>query len=74
MTYRVLVKKFHSAYRNAGMAMKKKYHCSEMSEIIEKIETECNLKSITVDKGYERDHYFEFPSEQHYTMFAIKWS
>jgi hypothetical protein len=74
MTHRVLVNTFHSAYRNAGMAMKKKYHCSDLSEIIEKIETECNLKSVIDGTGYESNHYFEFPTEQHYTMFALKWS
>lgn len=53
--------------------MKKKYNCSDILEIIEKIEADCNLKSIIVKKGYDSDHYFEFPSEQDYTMFAIKW-
>lgn len=74
MTHRVLVNTFHSAYRNVGIAMKKKYNCSDLLEIIEKVETECNLKSVTVNRGYDYDHYFDFPSEQHYTMFVIKWS
>lgn len=74
MTHKVLVNTFHSIYRNVGITMKKKYHCSDMNEIIKKVETECNLKSITVRNGDHWDHYFEFPSEKHYNMFVLKWS
>jgi predicted Zn-dependent protease len=76
MSYRVKVATFSRAYRHAGIFIKKKYGSDDLIEILEKMESEFNLKSFTVETNDSliRDHYFEFPQEKDFTMFILKWA
>jgi len=73
MKHKVLVSTFLSAYRNAMMAMCKKYNCVYDAEAVEKLEIECNLKHIADFQGETVKNYLEFSSEQHYLMFLMRW-
>ena len=54
--------------------MQKKFNCSDILEVITKIEESCNLKSFTIEKNGDWHHYFEFQNEKEYLMFLLRWS
>lgn len=74
MTHTVLVKTFHKAYSNAGMAIQRQNPHLSFPEVVERMETDYNVRSfVAKEHSADPDHYFEFPSEEAYTMFLMKW-
>lgn len=70
--YSVKVEKILPAYRNAGMYVKKKYGCLDISDVIYYMEKEFSLDS-RIASNFDRDHYFDFKSEKDYVAFLLRW-
>ena len=74
MTYKIDVMKIYSAYRNAGLYIKKTFQLSSMDKIVKKMEEKFDLKYIVDPHNYSAPHFLEFKTEKDAAMFILRWS